>query len=64
MSEPTLHEVDKRLAVLAGSHDALKSELGQLKDEIGKLNKNLMHLVWVVISAVVVAILNLVIKGH
>lgn len=56
MDEPTLHSIDKRVALLEQSYMTLTTELH-------KINQSLSRLVWIILAALVTAGLQFVIRG-
>lgn len=55
-SPPNIWELHTRLRVL-------ESTVNTLKDELHKINANLSRIMWVILTAIILAILNLIIRG-
>ena len=53
---PNAYDLDRRVALLEQSN-------ATIKDELHKINANIERLVWIVLGAVIMAVLATVIKG-
>jgi len=53
---PSVYDLDKRLAIV-------ENQQRDIKDELKQINHNISKLVWVVVSAVVVGIINMWVGG-
>ena len=58
MSEqpPSAYDLDKRLAIV-------ESQQNDIKNELHNINNNISKLVWVVVTAVVVGVINFWVRG-
>jgi len=53
---PSVYDLDKRLAIV-------ENQQKDIKDELKQINHNISKLVWVVVGAVVVGIINMWVGG-
>jgi len=56
MNEPNPYDMDKRLTIL-------ESQQADIKEQLKGINQNMSKLVWLVLGAVVVGVVNMWSKG-
>ena len=54
---PNPWDIERRVALLEQSTKSIKEELG-------KINNNISKLVWIVLTAVILAVLNVLVSDH